>query len=111
MTQLTLFEVSQSSQFADLAPHVVNTFWRFHEENPHVFELFKKFTADLRAMGFKRYGIGSITERIRWHIATETRNDEFKINNNHRSCYARLLILDNPELAQFFSTRESRKAA
>ena len=110
MNQLSFFDLSSSSEFADLAPHIVNNFWAFHQENPQVFELFKRFTEEMRGTGRKRYGVKSIAERIRWHFATTSRSDEFKMNNNYVSCYARLLILNDPELKDFFQTRESRAA-
>lgn len=108
MSQLSLFDVARSDIFSDLAPHIVKQFWAFHEKNPEVFKLFKKFTNELLVRGRKRYGIGSIAERIRWHVAIETTDGDFKLNNNLRNCYARFLIMDRPELKDFFQLRETK---
>lgn len=93
--------------FRDLAPHVVDKFWAFHKANPKIFKLFEKFSIDALNAGRRRYGIQAISERIRWHILIETVGDEYKINNSHLSCYARLLKHTNPTLSSLFETRTS----
>lgn len=95
-------------KFDDIAQHIVRKFSKYHVENPRVFELFKKYSYQLKNSGVKHYGVGAIMERIRWHIAVETTGDEFKINNNYRSCYARLLITKDPWFETFFKTRRTR---
>ena len=83
-------------------------FERFDIANPGVYELYKKFAFELKQNGRKRYGIAMITERIRWEVAVATSGDEFKINNNFRSRYARKLIGDFPEFNEMFEIREKR---
>lgn len=107
--QLSFFDVSTNNLFDDLAPHIVAKFWKYHEDNPHVFKLFKRFTNEMRNSGRKRYGTKSIAERIRWHMAIETTGEDFKISNNYSSCYARLLIIDDPSLKGFFQLNKSKK--
>lgn len=82
-------------------------FWQFHFEHPHVYELLVRFALEARAAGRHRYGIAMIYERMRWYVLIET-NDPlgFKLNNNYRSRYARLLMLYEPELADLFEIRE-----
>ena len=59
----------------------------------------------------KRYGIGGLWERLRWHFHIEQGlGDDFKLNNDFRSRYARLLLEDHPELGAFFELRELRAA-
>ncbi|MBX6314784.1 MAG: hypothetical protein IRY99_17985 [Isosphaeraceae bacterium] len=77
----------------------------FDASNPHIYEHFKAFTLALRAAGIQRYGAKSIMERIRWHVAIETGNDSFKINNNYTSRYVRKLVAEYPELRAFFEMR------
>lgn len=91
--------------FSDLAPHVVEKFLQFHKENPHVFELFKKFAHQAKAK-WNHFGAGAIFERLRWEFSFET-NDEFKLNNNYRSCYTRLLVLEDPSFKNFFQFRHT----
>jgi len=93
--------------FSDLAPHIVEKFFIFHRENPKIYPLFEKFAGDLRRAGREHYGIQPIAERIRWHLNVETQGDEFKINNNHLSCYARLLMIHDKTFVGFFRTRRT----
>lgn len=93
--------------FKDLKPSKVEEFFRFHSENPHVFELIEKFSSTLIDSGRARYGMRAVIERVRWHVNVETVGDEFKINNNHAAGYARLLIIKRPEFATFFSLRRA----
>ena len=93
--------------FSDLAPHIVKAFWKYHRTNPHIFPLVKKYADQLRAAGRKNYAIVAVFERIRWHLNVETQGDDFKLNNNYRSCYARLLVHSHPEFDGFFRTRTS----
>jgi hypothetical protein len=94
-------------KFTDLAPNIVEKFWKYHEENPHVFEILMKFAMQIKRSGRNRYSIVSIFERVRWHYEIETTGDEFKINNSYRSCYSRLLIMKDPSFDGFFETRVS----
>lgn len=93
--------------FSGIRQHIVKNFWLYHEANPHVYELFKKFSRQLKLAGRKHYGVGAIIERIRWHFAVESSGDEFKINNNYRSCYARLLMIEDQAFNDFFELRSS----
>jgi hypothetical protein len=102
------FEKIQGSEiFSDLAPHIVRAFWKYHEENPHIFVLFRRFALEARAAKKNHFSVYAITERIRWYLSVETQGDEFKINNNYRSCYARLLITSDPIFDGFFSLRST----
>lgn len=80
-------------------------FEQFHSDNPHVWELFKKYTMDAVNAGYKSYGVASIFERIRWHSDIETTGDTFKINNNHKAFYARMFMDEYPKHSGFFRTR------
>lgn len=46
--------------------------------------------------------------RYQWWIATDT-SDEFKLNNNYRALYARLLLYRNPRLADVIEIRERKE--
>ena len=82
-------------------------FERFHTENPHVYDLFKKYTHQAIRAGRDRFGAQSIIERIRWYTAIETKGDSFKINNNHARYYARLFMREHPVYEDFFRTRRA----
>lgn len=84
---------------------LMDKMWEFHLENPHVYDLFKRFTQQAIDAGFDNYSVNAIFERIRWHTDIETRGDPFKINNNHRPYYARMFMDERPQHGNFFRIR------
>ena len=52
-----------------------------------------------------RIGIKEIFEELRQAIASEKREDDFKLNNNWTSVYARLLAYKYPELSKRLELR------
>lgn len=80
--------------------------WSWHNENPHVWELFKRFTFQAINAGYKRYSSRVIIERIRWHTEIETKGDQFKMCNNHTPYYARYFHHCYPEHDGFFKIKE-----
>lgn len=81
-------------------------FAEFHRSNPHVYQRLAEMARQLVARGHKRIGIGMLFEVLRWQSAIETTGDEFRLNNNYRSRYARLLMDREPDLAGVFELRE-----
>ena len=79
----------------------------YHAENPHIYQIFERFTLEVIRSGRKNFGIGAIAERCRWYSAIESIGDPFKINNNYRAFYARLFEAKNPQYAGFFRKRAS----
>ena len=79
---------------------------KFHEDNPHVYELIKMYTHQAIEAGHKHYGIQTIAERVRWHTMVETKGEPLKLNNNHTAYYARLFMDEHPEHKGFFRTRK-----
>jgi len=60
-------------------------FEEYHAKNPQVFELFKKFSAQVREAGHKQFGAKAIMERIRSEVARQTSDPEgFKVNKLHQ---------------------------
>ena len=83
----------------------------FNREHPEVYSELVRLARQLKSRGHKRYGIGSLFEVIRWHRALQSRDEAgFKVNNNFRSRYARLIMQRESDLAGFFETRELRAA-
>lgn len=97
--------------FSLLEPKIVSDFWEFHAKYPQVYTLFHRYATEAKRAGRSRFGIGMIAERVRWYISVEstcTATEEFKINNNLRSCYARLLMIRHPEFEDLFELRSSK---
>ena len=85
-------------------------FLAFHAANPHVYAELRRMAINLKRQGTLRYGIGGLFEVLRWRYAMQTTGSAFKLNNNWRSRFARLLMDNEPELADFFETRELQSA-
>lgn len=79
----------------------------FHRANPAVFDLFLDFARKARARGMEHLGARLIGERIRWFVAVETTDHEFKLNNNHLPYYARLAMLVDDDLSGAFERRDT----
>lgn len=84
-------------------------FAEFNSNNPQVYRALVKFAWEARTAGHYKISIELLVNRVRWEliITTQDRNSEFKINNNYKSRYARM-IMTEPGLENIFNTREMR---
>lgn len=80
-------------------------FASFHRQNPHVYSALRDLAIRTKRSGAKKYGMAGLFEVLRWTHTITTNGDEFKLNNNYRALYARLLMKNEPELAGFFNVR------
>lgn len=82
-------------------------FNEFHEANPEVLVKMRELALQVKARGYKQFSVYAIMERLRWFVDIETDdpNSHYKINNNYRPFYARLLMETTAELDGFFRTR------
>jgi hypothetical protein len=80
-------------------------FLRFHAENPHVYMELVKLTHRAKHAGASKIGIGMLFEVLRWRHTMRTGGDDFKLNNNYRSYYARLIMAREPGLGDIFELR------
>lgn len=80
-------------------------FEAFHRANPAVYDALERMTAELVAAGRTRVGIGMLFEVLRWQHQLRTAGGDFKLNNNFRSRYARLLMDRHPEWNDVFELR------
>lgn len=90
-------------------------FLKFHRDNPQVYEKLVEMANELqREFGLEKMSIKLLWERLRWlnfiAVLRNPENDIYKLNNNYHSRYARLIMQREPNLAEFFRTRELRKA-
>ncbi|MEV4557214.1 hypothetical protein AB0K51_09465 [Kitasatospora sp. NPDC049285] len=85
-------------------------FEAFHQLNPWVLDALEELTADCLTRGFPHVGIGMLFEILRWRYGLHTRGDAFRLNNNFRSRYVRLLIDRHPEWISVFEVRALRAA-
>ena len=82
--------------------------WAWHCENPHVYEMFSRFTFEAIASGQTNSGAWLIVGRIRWETAVVTRGSDFKISNDFIAYYARKFMADHPEHRGFFRTKRMK---
>lgn len=80
-------------------------FEEFHRINPHVYRHLVRAARRARFLGRRKIGIGMLFEVMRWNYFVQTEGDEFKLNNNFTSRYARLIEEENPDLKGIFETR------
>lgn len=85
-------------------------FDEFHRLNPSVLDNLERLTADYLRRGRQRVGIGMLFEVLRWQHDLATSGDPFKLNNNYRSRYVRLMLARHPEWEAAFQTRQLASA-
>ena len=83
----------------------------FHRANPHVLREIVAVCLKMRGFGVRHWSINAAFEVVRYNAALQTTGRAYKLNNNHRACYARWIMRDVPELATFFQTREQGRVA
>jgi len=88
---------------------ICEKFYEYDRVNPHVAEWMLQKAQSLKTEQHrKRYGIGALTERIRWDVREGTiKTDGFRISNDIRACYARQVLMRDPTLCGLFAIRPS----
>ena len=93
---------------------MLRRFRQFHRDNPEVCACLARLSREARSRGAQRFAIATLWEVMRWEWYTatsgSTTGDPWKLNNNYRSLYARQLMEQEPDLADFFETRKLRAA-
>ena len=90
------------------ADSIQTRFERFHRRNPHVYYGLVTLARRAKAAGRDTIGIGQLFEVLRWEWSMSglpDRHEYFKLNNNYRSRYARLIMEQEPDLEDIFATR------
>lgn len=82
-------------------------FEKFHADHPEVYDELLGLARQMYAAGRKKIGIGMLWEVLRWHRTLRGVEDDtgYKLNNNYRSRYVRLMIEREPEFDGFFELR------
>lgn len=84
---------------------VKERFKKFDRENPHVWEMFKRFAAEALSKGHKRLSSSLIVDRMRWETMMQTTDPQFKLNDNFTPYYARKFLAEFPVYDGFFCLR------
>lgn len=88
-------------------------FWRFHTSHPEVYRELAGLARQALAAGRERLGLKMLFEVVRWNrslAGLPAEGEDFKLNNDYTSRYARLLMEREPDLEGLFATRELRAA-
>lgn len=84
-------------------------FLEFHAANPHVYDRLVALARQAKRRGREKLGIAMIYEVVRWEHFMRTDDPEgYRLNNNWRAFYARLIMRREPDLAGIFDTRAQR---
>lgn len=84
--------------------------WReWHKENPHVYDLFDRFTREAIKRGHQRLSAWLIINRVRWETAIVTTGGDFKISNDYIAYYSREFMKLNPEYDGFFVIKAMKR--
>lgn len=95
--------------FGDYDDQTLDAFDKYNLEHPDIFKRFVELACAMKIAGRKRYGAMSIIEAMRWEYDIANPKGEFKINNNFRSLFARLLAYQDPAFEEFFEFRTGQK--
>jgi len=106
--QLDLFPVVVPIEGRGLT--MTERFALFHQANPWVYNALVRLARQATSAGRTRLGVAALYEVLRWEHAQQTRGDSFRLNNDFRALYARLIAESEPDLADVFCTR-ARTAA
>jgi hypothetical protein len=109
---MQVFNTEQPAFDFSVALTHAEKFEEFHKQNPQVLVMLEQLANEMISRGRRRVGIGLLCEVLRWnyYMQTDEPNSEFKLNNNYRPHYARLLIERHPNWADVFETRNLRSA-
>ena len=86
---------------------IEDRFIAFHHANPQVYSELVSQARLLKGSGCGCASIALLYERLRWlHFIATKGKEEFKLNNDFRALYARLIMDQETDLKGFFRTRK-----
>ena len=89
---------------------IAQRFHEFHERNPELYELLVRLAKRARTnRPGCTIGAKALVERARWEFSFERdEHEDYKINNDYTSRYARLIARQEPGLSDAFEFRRLR---
>lgn len=86
---------------------IERAFLEFHKENPEVYVQLVRLARQWVSAGKARLGIATLFEKLRWelHVSGLSDKEGYKLNNNYRALYARLIMRREEDLDGLFETR------
>jgi hypothetical protein len=91
---------------------IQDRFDKFHAAHPDVYSKLCEYARAVVAAGYNNIGIALLYERLRWYYQIERPDgiEAYKLSNDFRSRYARLIMSQEADLQGFFKTRELESA-
>ena len=99
--------LQQEINWGEVPFDIAEGFRDFHKNNPQVLDRLENMTRNLINRGRPRIGMGMLFEVMRWEHYMKTEGEPFKLNNNYRAFYSRLIEQNHPEWAGVFTKRGS----
>jgi hypothetical protein len=97
----------ENGLFSHIPDKIEREFNDFHAANPHIYERLVAMANKLKSKGHKRYGIAVLYGVLRYkHDIKTVAADDWKLNNNHKALYSRMIMDKNPHLKGFFEIRK-----
>jgi hypothetical protein len=79
----------------------------FHAEHPEVYLQLVRLARTWQSNGTAKLGIATLFEVLRWNSHLNPQHTGgYKLNNNYRALYARLIMEQEQDLANLFEIRE-----
>jgi hypothetical protein len=79
----------------------------YHKKNPHLYDAFVILTAKVYNKGYTHYSAEGIIHAIRWESYIKANDEKYKICNDVKAFYSRLLMHTKPKYKNFFKLRPS----
>jgi len=89
---------------------IYKRFEKFHSENPEVYNNLVRLAREFRRKGSnhnRKLGIAMMYEVLRWnyYMTVDAGDEEYKLSNDFRAPYARLIMDQEPDLQDAFNIR------
>jgi hypothetical protein len=107
MQQPSLLDWTPPPQGSAAARVAAARFAEYDRANPRIWTLFVGFTFEKIEAGHEHFSADAVLHRIRWESPVHG-GDEFKVNNNFSSWYARKFAHAYPAHASFFRQRAAK---
>lgn len=87
-------------------------FQKFHSNNQEVYNNLVRLARKFRSRSYninRKMSVSMLFEVLRWNyfIEVDQGDEEFKLSNDFRAPYARLIMQQEPDLSDAFNTRTS----
>lgn len=95
-------------QTALLPDPIEHAFLAYHHANPHVYNELVRLARRWKAAGHDKTSIAMLFEVLRWQVGLAGATDEaspFRLSNNYKPHYARLIQANEPDLAGIFDLK------